>query len=339
MSTTALIAISTPLDGLNFYSELFELKGPTGDSIFNTLRIGLSCERCKAMNKASECTHMKHLIPSWKSASKFDMVKAVYGDRKDLLARESMGQVTNDAASVFSQAQVESFFSRPVYPNMPKPDFIFLGVDPNGGGSSEFALTSIAMHMNNIILCGVESYCCKSHDEIKNVLLTHIKSLRLHPCFSQSWIIFFPENNLGQEASHMQAMLSEERKVWTYFEKQKAGVCTTHERKEMYTINCVQYFNQDAIHWAPNSICANPYVDVEKRMKRVKDEFRKQLLQFQKLTIANVNRPFEVAKVFFTGKVKPGMNDDIVMTLLFTVYWAQQFVNKKILCPYEKFVA
>ena len=80
MSTTALIAISTPLDGLNFYSELFELKGPTGESIFNTLRIGLSCERCKAMNKASECTHMKHLIPSWKSASKFDMVKAVYGE-------------------------------------------------------------------------------------------------------------------------------------------------------------------------------------------------------------------------------------------------------------------
>ena len=107
----------------------------------------------------------------------------------------------------------------------------------------------------------------------------------------------------------------------------------------MYTVNTVQYFNQDAIHWAPNCICANPYVDVEKRMKRVKDEFRKQLLQFQKLTIANVNRPFEVAKVFFTGKIKPGMNDDIVMTLLFTCFWAQQFVNKKILCPYEKFIA
>ena len=30
METTALIAISTPLDGLNFYSEMFELKGADG---------------------------------------------------------------------------------------------------------------------------------------------------------------------------------------------------------------------------------------------------------------------------------------------------------------------
>lgn len=30
METTALIAISTPLDGLNFYSEMFELKGGDG---------------------------------------------------------------------------------------------------------------------------------------------------------------------------------------------------------------------------------------------------------------------------------------------------------------------
>ncbi len=32
---------------------------------------------------------MKDVIPPWKSAAKFDMVAAIYGDRKDLLARES----------------------------------------------------------------------------------------------------------------------------------------------------------------------------------------------------------------------------------------------------------
>ena len=89
METTALIAISTPLDGLNFYSEMFELKGADGKPLFNTLRVGLSCQKCQEEGKAESCSHMKDIIPPWKSAAKFDMVAAIYGDRKDLLARES----------------------------------------------------------------------------------------------------------------------------------------------------------------------------------------------------------------------------------------------------------
>ena len=69
METTALIAISTPLDGLNFYSEMFELQGADGKPMFNTLRVGLSCDRCQKLGKATECTHMKDIIPPWKSAA------------------------------------------------------------------------------------------------------------------------------------------------------------------------------------------------------------------------------------------------------------------------------
>ena len=62
METTALIAISTPLDGLNFYSEMFELKGADGKPLFNTLRVGLSCQKCQDEGKAESCTHMKDVI-------------------------------------------------------------------------------------------------------------------------------------------------------------------------------------------------------------------------------------------------------------------------------------
>ena len=62
METTALIAISTPLDGLNFYSEMFELKGADGKPLFNTLRVGLSCQKCQEDGKAESCTHMKDII-------------------------------------------------------------------------------------------------------------------------------------------------------------------------------------------------------------------------------------------------------------------------------------
>lgn len=60
-----------------FYSEMFELKGGDGQPLFNQLRIGLSCEACKAAGQAHSCTHKKDIIPPWKSAAKFDMVKAI----------------------------------------------------------------------------------------------------------------------------------------------------------------------------------------------------------------------------------------------------------------------
>jgi hypothetical protein len=337
MSTTCLIAISTPLNGLNFYSELFELTGPTGDNLFNTLKIGLSCEKCQKLGKSAECNHMKHLIPSWKSASKFDLVKAVYADRKDLLARESMGQITSDNASVFSQKSIDLFMDRKPYKMKNKPDFVFLGVDPNGGGTSELSVVSICMEQNQIIILGIDSYPAKSHKDIKTVLIAHVNAIRCHPLTNESWCIFFPENNLGQEASHMQHMCKDIRKFYTYHEKEKPGVCTTHERKEKYTVNTVQYFNQGAIHFDENFICANPFYSAETRTNRVQKELRKQLIQFQKVVVPAA-QPYQLAKYFFTGKLKPGMNDDCVMTLLFTIYWAQQFVNKKILVPYEKFV-
>lgn len=62
METTALIAISTPLDGLNFYSEMFELKGADGKPLFNTLRVGLSCQKCQDEGKAEQCTRELYLI-------------------------------------------------------------------------------------------------------------------------------------------------------------------------------------------------------------------------------------------------------------------------------------
>ena len=337
METTALIAISTPLDGMNFYSEMFELKGGDGQPLFNQLRIGLSCGKCQAAGKAADCTHMKDIIPPWKSAAKFDMVKAIYGDRKDLLAKESMGQITSDQCSVFPEKLINRMMERPEYRLRNAAKYIFLGVDPNGGGASEMAIVTMTMEMNNIVITGMESHPAKSHDMIEMLLVQHIRALRGHPDLKDAWIIFFPENNLGQEASHMAHMVKDERKVYTYYEKGKAGVCTTHERKEKYTVNVLQYFNQEAVHFINDTICANPYKDANERLTKVKKEFRKQLLQFQKMVLQPA-QAYQMAKIIYTGKIKEGMNDDIAMTLLFTTYWAQQFLNKKIQVPYDSFV-
>lgn len=336
LETTALIAISTPLDSLNFYSEMFTLKDAQNKPLFNTLRVGLSCAKCQKEGKPDECTHMADITPPWKSRGKFEMVKAIYGDRKDMLARESMGQITNDAASVFSQKLVEEFMRRPCRHITPNIKYIFLGVDPNGGGSSEMAITSIAMQDNNIIICGMETHNVKNHEMIERLLLDHIHALRGHPMLKNAWIINVFESNLGQESSHMAHMVKDERRCWTLYEKGKAGVVTTHDRKIKYTEALITYFNMGAIHFMENMICANPYVDANTRVDKVKKEFKKQLLQFQK-NVLQPAQPWDIAKLIYSGKVKPGMCDDIAMTMLFTVFWAQQFLAHKVQAPYETF--
>ncbi len=339
METTSLIAISTPLDGLNFYSEMFELKDGSGAPLFNTLRMGMSCEKCQRIGKAAECTHMASVIPPWKSQAKFDMVKSIYGDRKDLLARESMGQITNDAASVFAQGMVEKMLQRSSWVLKNKAKFVFLGVDPNGGGDSQMAIVTMVMEMNNLIFTGFETYPTKNHDQINHLLLGHIRAIRGHPDLRDAWIINFFESNLGLEAAHMAHMCRDERRCYTQYEKGKCGVLTTHERKEKYTHSFLNYFNTEAVHFINDWVCINPFEDANDRHRKVKAELKKQLLSFQKMVLTNDKAPYQIAKHVYTGKVKAGMNDDIVMTILFTTYWAIEFVAKRLQAPYESFQA
>ena len=64
---------------------MFELKDATGQNFFRTIRVSLVCQACQDAGKGSECTHNQDLIPPWKSAAKLDLVRALYGDNKDLM--------------------------------------------------------------------------------------------------------------------------------------------------------------------------------------------------------------------------------------------------------------
>jgi len=56
---------------------------------------------------------------------------------------------------------------------------------------------------NNLIFCGAETHPAKNHDQIELLLCGHIRALRGHESFRNSWIICFFESNLGLEAAHM----------------------------------------------------------------------------------------------------------------------------------------
>ncbi len=325
METTALIAISTPQDKQNFYSEMFELKDARGDPFFRTIRVSLVCAACEEAGKGSECTHNQDLIPPWKSAAKLDMVRALYGDQKDLMERESMGQITQDANSVFNMSDVESLMQLQALDFT--PDYFFTAVDPTGGGASYMAIVSVVLHEDKCFIVGLDASPATGPEEIRALLIQHIRGLRGHPRLRNAWCIFVPEANLGQEAEHMKHMVKDERLIYVIHEKKKAGVNTTHKRKELYAKTMLEYVATTRI--IPRCVCANPKLDANRRLLETKAEFKKQLIQFKQLTIPAA-QPFDLPKLIYTGKTKKGMNDDLVMTLMIAVFWGREFLSKRI---------
>jgi len=320
LETTALICISTPQDSSNFYSMMFEMVDRAGEKLFNQIQVSMVCEDCKLTSHPEKCTHMKHLLPKWKSGGKQDMVRQIYGDNTKDMLRESMGVTTNDSCALFDDAWIKQFTSRSLYSPGTTPQVIFVACDPNGGGSSQMAIVSLYLDQNNFAICGLESHAVAGHGEVRHLLESHVRNIR--SVFPTSFIIFIPENNLGHEASHMAHMLRDIPSCRSLMEKGQPGVLTTHKRKELYSNTAVERFASGSIWYSEQFVCADPYEDANSRTARVKKMFRQQLTVFSRIVVPR-GKDYNVPKVIYSGKDQG--EDDMVMTFLIGLYWSIKF--------------
>jgi len=323
IETTALICISTPQDSTNFYSLMFEMKDAAGELLFNQIQLQMVCEDCKASANPQDCTHMKHLLPKWKSGAKQDMVRLIYGENSADMLRESMGVTTNDTSSIFQENWLNLFASRPTYQSSSRPTVIFVACDPNGGGSSQMAIVSLYQDRNNFAICGMESHAVKGHGQVRTLLETHVRGIRA--TFPSSFIIFIPESNLGHEASHMSHMLKDIPKCRSLMEKGEPGVITTHKRKELYANTAVERFAAESVYYAEKFVCMNPFEDANERAAKVKKMFRKQLSVYSKIVVARGKDNYNIPKIVYSGKDQG--EDDLVMTFQIGLYWSIAFVT------------
>lgn len=305
------------------------MKGPDGKELFRNIQVGLACAACVAAGKADSCEHNQDEIPPWKSREKFDMVKALYGDRKDLLMRESMGIVTEDQTSLFRAPWVDAFMDACVAP--PDPRFILVACDPNGGGDSHMAIVSATFCQGSMVIVGLDSHPVRGHDEIEILLMAHMHGLQ--ELYKDCWFIFVGESNLGQEADHMRHMLRDEGHVYTITEGGLAGVRTTSKRKELYAMELCKFMSQSAMqHTADQLVSRNPMNTSSKPL----EDFKQQLMGFRKIILHSKTGRSE-ARVSYTGKSQ-GAQDDLVVTASIAAYWGVQFMTQRIQAvPYDKF--
>lgn len=144
VKNTALIAISTPLDSSNFYSNLVHMKDEFGNNVFEVLEARSACPICiETLKDPSKCPHVNLERPTWKSKDKQQVVKALYGGNKQMLLRESMGVVTEGDNGIFDKYQVRELFSKERSNLSVNVKHVFVAIDPTGGGPSKFAIVSV----------------------------------------------------------------------------------------------------------------------------------------------------------------------------------------------------
>lgn len=167
----ALIAISTPLSELNWFSALLSAKTDDGEFFFKIVRLATVCKKCQKLpsEQAILCDHQKDIIPPWKSGPRQDRLKALADlDSADRFARENAGLVVGGEETVFPRELVSALFADDA--TTPwfrvedagvavgegyRPDCLYTVADPNAGGSSALAvMTGFIVHAHPTIRSG-----------------------------------------------------------------------------------------------------------------------------------------------------------------------------------------
>lgn len=143
---TALCAISTPLDDSNIYSKMAEMRTSTGEKVFEVLRVEMACQKCvETLADPTMCPHVDVVPPAWKDQNKRKVSEALYGGKKELLLRETMGIVYGAQGQVWPSSRIRGFLSAPRIKRSDTPRLLFTAIDPCGGGSSLQAAVTLAV--------------------------------------------------------------------------------------------------------------------------------------------------------------------------------------------------
>lgn len=321
LDETALICISTIKDGDNFYSKLLNLKDQsTGKDFFKKYTFVLGCARCRALGKASECTHNMHDLPPWQSGRKHARIREMMADQKELLEQETMGIMQNKNKRAFAPELVNRLLGNDRFQAARPPSEIFLTIDPNGGGDSDFALVSTYFDRGTMVVVGVESINSKGPDDHNPILVNHV--LWLQSRWPETTYVFIIENNLGFEAKHIHHHLKQHLrgKIVYMSEKDHVGFHTDHKLKELMFAKFNEWLARDAIRFDDQLTAVNPAKPCDKVMK----DLEEQLHSYSVITELP-KTPFGKIRTTYSGKVSSGAKDDVLVTIQLCLCWFERF--------------
>lgn len=218
---------STVRGSQNFFSRLRNLRDENGELVFNSVDFRLECKRPACKEHPEKCTHIFADMPSHLSAHKAKRVQALMSGEEQLMLQETRGIETDPNDPQFPLVFLDEVFDKKKrYFNFKDnhPKEIHVLVDPNGGGSSNYAVASFVRCDDKIVLVGVENKEAKDPLEHCAIIVAHIKKLLAREEFKKHVVVLGVESNLGMEAYQHQRYI-----VDANLQKQ---VCVLHESNQ-----------------------------------------------------------------------------------------------------------
>lgn len=142
MKNTCLFALSSPEGNDNYFSKLINLK-VDGKSLFRHVQCQMICEECRKLEMEEQifCNHVKQ-TPHWLSSKKGARLKLLYLADPATAIKEFGGIIQDNFVPCFPRDLIHQMFSNPTYLTESTPEYVFITVDPSGGGMSQLAICS-----------------------------------------------------------------------------------------------------------------------------------------------------------------------------------------------------
>lgn len=314
---TVLIGISTPLDENNFYSMLLDMKKPSGDLLFNQLTISLLCDACLAAGLMS-CPH-RNALPAWKSGERQEVIASLMAGDKAMFMRENLGIITKTDNSAFERASIDRLWARKFsLASAAAPQFVYVCIDPCGGGVSAMALAACFFTpSNHLVIAGADAQVVQSDAEQERFIHGFLDKLRECPPLQRSHLVVIVERNYGGAPLSSRiaricspyppcSAMSQDRSPNTH----RVGVVTTNEVKERMRITLSTMMRSDTVH------LATPFIG---RRQEARDEVITQLRGYS-FVIKETSDPHRPPKVILSGK-GAGKQDDLAIACQMCSLW------------------
>jgi hypothetical protein len=326
---TAILAISTPLDEENFYTQMTRMKDPVTDGfLFKSLSIELMCPDCKAKGLIDVCPHRRSILPPWKAdAARNEKVKALMANKQDMYQREHLGISVSTNITAFEPKGLDDFAKSCIkmHPFYTTTKRAFLAVDTCGGGTNCMALVGGVLTPGGVmVIVSCDTVQATSDTEMEQELLSHVEKMRSRVYMSQAEIVSIIEANYGGwvSSSRVAAILAQSppmRHVTTDGKGfKRPGVWTTRDTKERSRIELSRRLREGRIGFAD---------DLYTSRVGTKDELVDQLRRY-KYDVKVPRDNHGMVKRVLTGKRNgggAGANDDLAMAVnmlaLFSMFY------------------
>lgn len=142
MKNTCLFALSSPEGNDNYFSRLINLK-IEGKPLFRICQCQMICEECRKLEMERQifCNHIKQ-TPHWLSSKKGARLKLLYMADPATAIKEFGGIIQDNFVPCFPKELIHQMFTGDPMVTTSSPEYIFITVDPSGGGMSQLAICS-----------------------------------------------------------------------------------------------------------------------------------------------------------------------------------------------------